>query len=232
MEAMDTGTVETLSQAWQWIVGILGIIAAIASIIIFIDWARPKVKNKHLLSSYLNFQNDDLVEEREMEITWPKFPFFKTISLPKMPRDAKYEINYKSAISPKQKLESSHYTVSESGKYRKIKLTNKKFCVEYEVDLIYVTYFIHQNEGYHQKIREITEKDKIIILNDNLTEVMNYKLKPTKDITMDKASIYFGQVDEIESGVNKAGQAVITEMTIKSLPPAKGGQPGKVELLL
>ena len=232
MEAMEIGIFEVLGQAWQWIVGILGVIAAITGIIIFVDWVRPKIKNKHLLSSYLNFENDDLVEEREMEITWPKFPFFKTISLPKMPRDAKYEINYKSAISPKQKLESIHYTVSESGKYRKIRLTNKKFCLEYEVDLIYVTYYIHQNDSYHEKIHEITEKDKIRILNDNLTEVKNYRLKPTKDITMDKASKYFDQVDEIESGVNKAGQAVIAEMTVKTLPPAKGGQPGKVELLL
>ena len=230
--ALEMGVVEILTQTWQWIAGILGIIATVTGIVVFIDWVRPKVKNNHLITSFLNYENDDLIEEREMEITWPKFPFFKTISLPKMTREAKYEIAYKSAISPKQKMEKDHYTVNEAGKYRKIKLTNKEFCLEFEVDLIYITYYIHQTDGYKENIREITEADKVVILNDNLTEIKNYRLVLQKTVTMDKASGYFTYVEKIESKKNNTGEAIISALIIKSLPAAKGGEPGKVEIML
>lgn len=226
---------DILGQIWENIVTIgivIGIVGGITGIILFYDWIRPKVKNVRIISSHINYETNEMVEEKEMEITWPHFPFFKTISLPRFPRDARYVTAYKASVWPKQKLDSTNYTVSEAGKYRKIKLVNKEFCTENDVELIYLTCFIPQAEDYRRHIREMKEANKIIVLNDNLTEVKNYRVLFPKKVTMNKANRYFPIVERFETDQSSSDEAVIIALILKPLPPSKSGEPGRIEIPL
>jgi hypothetical protein len=223
---------DLLSQAWQIVVAVVGILGGVTGLILFYDWIRPKVKNSHTIASYIDYETNKMVEEKEMEITWAYFPFFRSISLPRIPRDAEYEVNYKSRVKPKRKLEPEHYTVSEAGKFRKIKLVNKEFCTNEDVEFVYLTYKIVQNEEYRQKISEKREKGKTIILNDNLTEIRNYRVHLPQKVTMDKANKYFALAERFETDQSSTDEVIITALVLKPLPPSQSGEPGRIEVPL
>jgi hypothetical protein len=225
---------EILNQIWDNIVTIIEIVAgfagAITGVVLLYNWIRPKVKNSHTISSYIDYETNEMVEEKEIEISWGHSSLFNAISLPRFSRDAKYEVAYKSPISPKQKLERDHYTVSEAGKFRKIKLVNREFCTENGIEQIYLTCLIPQTEDYRHQIQKVKETNKIIVLNKNLMEIRNYKVSFPNKVTMDKANQYFLVSERFETKQSSPDEATITALILKPLPPAKSGEPGRIEI--
>jgi hypothetical protein len=210
----------------------VGVLSGVAGLILFYDWEKSKVKNIHSIASYIDYETNKLVEEKEMEIAWAHFSFFKSISLPRIPRDAEYEVDYKSRVGPKRKLESEYYSVSEAGKFRKIKLVSKQFCLENEVEFLYLTYKILQNEDYKQKIIEKREKNKIVVLNENLTQIRKYRVQFPQKVTTDKANQYFAIAERFETDQSSLNEATITALILKPLPASQSGDPGRIEIPL
>lgn len=221
------------SQAWEIIIAAISILAGVTGLILFYDWIRPKVKNIRTTATYIDYEANKMIEEKEMEITWAYFSIFKSISLPRIPRNAEYQIDYKARIKPKAKLNPDYYAVSEAGKFRKIKLVNKKFCDEEDVEFVYITYRIIQNDDYRQKISEKRENNKIVILNANLTEIRNYRVQfPPKKVTAEKANMYFGIAERFETDQSSSNEATIAALVLKPIAPCQSVAPGRVEIPL
>lgn len=192
------------------------------------DWLRPKIKNKKNVMCYINFETNELIEEFEFQISWPHIPFVKTVSLPKIARNSKYEIAYRSVISPKTKLEQEHYTDKGTGKYRKIRLIDKAFFLENEVEYVYLTCMTPQSSDYRNKINEERERNQTTVLNHNLVEVRNYRLILPSPITMDKASQYFPFIERFESEDSTPEESHIIALILKPLDACRSGDPGKI----
>lgn len=205
----------------ELVAAIIGIIAGVTGLVIFYDWIRPKVKNTRIVATYIDYETNKLVEEKEMEITWAFFSFFRAITLRRVPREAEYELDYRSSAKPRTRIDPSNYTVSEAGKSRKIKLLRKEFCKEDDdVDYIFLTLKILQNEGYRDHIPEKREKNKIVVQNDNLTEVRNYRVKFPQKVTMDKALQYFAIAERIITSESASGEATITALILRPMLPS------------
>jgi len=212
---------ELLNQI-EIVAAIIGIITGILGLIIFIDWIRPKVKNTRIVATYLDYETDKLVEEKEMEITWAFFSFFRAITLRRIPREAKYELDFRSSSKPRTRIAPGNYTVLEAGKFRKIRLLRKEFCKEDDdVDYIFLTLKTLQNEEYRKHIHEEREKNKIVLQNDNLTEVRNYKVEFLQKMTMDRALPYFAIAERIITSESASGEATITALILKPIQPSQ-----------
>lgn len=205
-----------------------GLIGVFLTLFTIYDLLRPKIKNKKIVMSYINFETDELVQESEFQILWPHIPFLKTIRLPKIARNAKYEIAYRSAISPKTPLGLEHYTDEGGGKYRKIKLMDKAFFLDNEVEYLYLICMIPQSSGYKEKISEEREENQVTVLNHNLEEVRNYRLTLLTPITMDRASQYFPFVESFVSGDSDLGEAHVVALILKPLDACRSGVPGRI----
>lgn len=192
------------------------------------DLLRSKIKNKKLVMCYINFETDELTQEFEFQISWPHIPFRKTVTLPKIARNAEYEIAYRSAISPKTPLGLENYTDEGGGKHRKIKLIDKAFFLDNEVEYLYLTCMIPQSSDYKEKISAEREEDQITVLNYNLEEVRNYRLTLPTPITMDKASQYFPLIERFMSGDSDLGEAHVVALILKPLDACRSGVPGKI----
>lgn len=199
---------------WPLKVGIewlIGISAAIVTLILGIREIKPTVKKSATLLRYIDYSENQLFEEKEYTISWGHL-FPKKISLPKIHRDSKYHLLYKPLISHKKELNKDYYDEKRKGSMWVITLIDKRIFDEAETDCVYVeTKTPMRDEEYKKKISHKVQSDCVVITNESLEEIRNYPISLPSDIDIS----HLDNAIEFLSGFENPSEGSTTGIRIK-----------------
>jgi hypothetical protein len=212
------------------ILGLLTLAGAIGGIF----KARPKIESTKILTTYIDYSTNELVEEKEYQFSWGRILwgriFQQKVKLPKLSRESTFQILYKPSISPKQTLPKDTYEVVEKGSTRIITLTDKKCFDEAETNCVYIeTVTPLENKNYRTKIHHTPQRNLIEVSNDNYTEIRNYPVELPPDFDVSELVFLFNYSSEII--YPKPGDAGGIKVMVK-IPAKQANTPGRITIML
>lgn len=204
----------------EWLVGVP---AAIVTLILAGRELKPGIKKSTIVLRYIDYAENQLIEEKEHLISWGHF-FPKKIVLPKIHRDSVYHFLYKPQRSYKKELNKDYYHEKREGSMWVITLIDKRIFDEAETDCVYVeTKTPIRDEAYKEKISHQVKPDCVVITNETLEEIRNYPVSlPTNiDISLLNNAMEF--LSGFENPLEGSTEGI--KIKIRKIPANHGNNP-------
>jgi hypothetical protein len=197
-----------LSQvSFSYIDKILGLFLGLGSAIVGIYGMMPKIKNTKILSTYIDYGTNQLIEETEYDFSWGRV-FQQKVKLPKLPRDSTFQLLYKPSISFKQLLPKDAYEVVEKGSTRIITLTDKSFFDEAETNYVDIVTTTSIKDEYKAKINCALQGNLIVITNDNYIKICNYAVKLPPELGINQLTVFNYVSEIINPGIGDSSEGI------------------------
>lgn len=140
---------------------------------------RARVEKVESVLRYIDYQTNELVEEKEYVFCWAHllgFIWGRHVNLPKFKRDSTLQIFCKPPVSYKQALLKEYYEKTERGKHQFIRLADREYFENEEIDRIYVQCNSPQGQAYKANITSIPQAGGVMLENRNREKIRNYIL--------------------------------------------------------
>jgi hypothetical protein len=225
---------------------ILSIIGLILTILVIIYNSRPKMLREVLLFSYIDDENHQKIEQRELEISWGYLFFCNSLKLVEIPKSSYYELTFKPVNGLENPLPNDCYQ-DKTGKIgRVIYLTNRKFFSGRKVNKVFLFLKSPLSLDYREKITATVYPTCLRIINENPIEIRNANIQLPANLDLNKIVNALQHIDHvrIEIPLPLLGQALTKKfsecreaqlavtMIIKKLQPKQGNTPGVIEIPL
>jgi len=203
------------------------LIAPVLSVIAFIGWIARFRPRAHRISqtSFIDYESNQYFEEMKFGINWGHVFFLRKIKLQRIERDATFKILCKPLGGIKNTLHTDNYNEASSGSSTNIYLVNKRFFKNNEIEEVFLEVTREISPDYRQKIQINITAERIEILNWNYVEIRSIPVELPKTITIEKMPAYFKFFSQWKTPEDPEKGIIAF---VASIPPCKGGKPGKV----
>jgi len=215
----DIGTI--LTDYFVWIATVIGLVASIGYII----GCRPRAR-RISYKSHIDCSSNQILEQSTFRISWGHMFPAKKMKATKIERDATFSILCKPLGGIRDILTTDYYDEKTSRSSRTIYLVNKDFYKNNEIENIFLEVSRPAPE-FHDKIKVLRTPKSVTVLNWNHVEVRGLPVQLPKTITLAQMPAY----SVIFTSWTTSGKSRkrITAF-LKSLPPRRGNEPGKVTI--
>lgn len=198
------------------------------------------------LFSYIDDENQQRIEQKELEISWGHLFFCNKLKLMEIPKFTYYELTFKPINGLENPLPNDCYIDKTGKKGRIVYLKNRKFFVERKVNKVFL--FLKSPIGldYRNKISTKEYPTCLEIINENTIEIRNVNVELPANLDLNRIVNAAQYIDHVrieiphpllshvlpkEIGKCREAQLAVT-MIIKKLPPKQGNTPGIIEIPL
>ncbi len=226
----------TISEVDVHLIETLAAIGTIVSLIVgsIIGYFRYKPKSNYsTLLEYLDSKTNVIVQKNEHVISWGWGKIFclSKIHLQQISEKTGYRITYKPFSSYEKPLSKLYYDDHVKNKQMILSLITRcllgKGFVIKEIKKIFIMTFLPNEIDYATSITVSPQHNLIEINNENTIEIRNYRIDLPIGTTTDKLTTSIKEIQEIHVDDGKP-----VGLTIKSIPPSDGHNPGKVIIVL
>jgi hypothetical protein len=210
--------------------------------------SRPKVTTDKSAHTFVNDDTHEKIEIREIEFSWGPLPFCNRLLIGTIPKNSTYELTVAPISSITCELEPEFVKERSSiidPTYRALVLINRSYFRRENIRSVLLETRTPVGTGYVEKIIvDLVPRDsprEILIRNDNLNEIQNYRFPVPSSITLDKLTSGSEVVEvSLDMSTRVLGELLdkrIRECTsdklpitavVRSLPPSKSGKSGEV----
>jgi len=219
------------SELWELIVDNLEWIASVLGVIVFVGWIVGFRPRTHRISqtSFIDSESDRIFEEIHFGFSWGHVFFLRKIKLPRIERNATFKVLCKPLGRVKDILHMDYYEEKSSGLSRTIYLVNKDFFNKNEIENIFIEITSPTPTGYLDKIKTRQTSKSIEVLNWNHIEVKGFPVELPTTVALNKMLGYSAYFNRWKT---PSGRKRKITAFLKSIPPCKGEEPGKVTIPL
>jgi hypothetical protein len=200
---------------------IIVIVASVVTVLLFYLKFRPKARCISS-SSFIDFSEQVVVEEKDFEIYWGWSIFGRKMKLLRISRNSKTKLSCKPITSCKQDLQPDCYEQISKGRHTLIKLTQKRHFKDNEVTKVYLEVITPIDDDFKSKINHEINANKIIIKNYNLEEIRNYLIILPPSIDISKIPTLFAHISNLDMPKDQSKGITI----FVNVPPKQGNNPG------
>jgi hypothetical protein len=201
---------------------------------------------EELLLSYIDDENRQKIEQRELEISWGRLFFCNSLKLVEVPKSSDFELTFKPINGLENQLPSDCYT-DKTGKIgRIVYLTNRKFFGKRNVNKVFLFLKSPMSIDYRAKISTKVYPTCLQIINENPIEIRNVNITLPTDLDLNrivKATQHIDHVrieiplpllgDALPRKISNCREAQLAmTLIVKRLPPKQGNTAGITEIPL
>jgi hypothetical protein len=178
---------------------------------------------------YLDAADDLLVQQKGYKLYWGRIFFLRKIKIPSTyTTNTICFVSYKPAATPRAALSKENFeeAVNRSHK-KKIRLTNKKFFVQNDVEKVFVLSHVKVDSEYKKNIKVRRIDNVVEVYNENTFEVKNFRIDLDKPVSIPKVKANLEHIADFHPN----DQGKVVSLTLGSIDAKDATIPGKVILI-